>query len=72
MAELLRVNNLVTQFKTESGLVKAIEKNLVSSEDRVVVLATGSGLKDIATAIKSVGEPIVVAPELDDVKRVLA
>jgi threonine synthase len=55
-----------------AGLVKAIKEDLVGSEERVVVLATGSGLKDIATAIRSVGEPIVVAPELDDVKRALA
>ncbi len=55
-----------------AGLVKAVKEDLVSSEERVVVLATGSGLKDIATAIKSVGEPTVVAPELDDVKRALA
>jgi hypothetical protein len=37
----------------------------------VVVLATGSGLKDVKTAMKSVGEPLVVAPELADVRRAL-
>jgi threonine synthase len=55
-----------------AGLAKAIQQNVVSSEERIVVLATGSGLKDISTAIKSVGEPTVVAPELDDVIRALA
>jgi threonine synthase len=55
-----------------AGLVKAVEKGLVQPSDRVVVLATGSGLKDIATAIKSVGQPPIVAPNLDAVRQVMA
>jgi threonine synthase len=55
-----------------AGLVEAVEQGLVTAEDRVVVLSTGSGLKDIATAMKSVGEPIVVAPDLAEVRRALA
>jgi threonine synthase len=54
-----------------AGLVRAVDSELVSADERVVVLATGSGLKDIATAMKSVGQPMVVAPELDDVRRAL-
>jgi len=54
-----------------AGLVKAVEQDLVGADDRVVVLSTGSGLKDIKTAMASVGEPAVVAPELEDVKRAL-
>jgi threonine synthase len=54
-----------------AGLVKAVEHGLVSADDRVVVLATGSGLKDINTAMRSVGEPRIVAPDLADVRRVL-
>lgn len=54
-----------------AGLVKAVEQELVSPDDRSVVLATGSGLKDIATAMKSVGEPVVVAPRLADVRQAL-
>jgi threonine synthase len=43
----------------------------VSTDDRVVVLATGSGLKDVASAMKAVGErPTVVEPTLEAVKRV--
>jgi threonine synthase len=55
-----------------AGLVKAVEAGLVSRDERVVVLATGSGLKDIATAIQSVGEPMIVAPDLEDVKRTMS
>jgi threonine synthase len=54
-----------------AGLVTAVKQGLVVPADRVVVLATGSGLKDVATAIKSVGEPVVVAPDLDDVRRAI-
>jgi threonine synthase len=55
-----------------AGLVKAVEQGLVGAEDRVVVLSTGSGLKDIRTAMKSVGEPAVVVPDLEDVRRALS
>jgi len=49
-----------------AGLVKAVELGLVDPEEKVVVLATGSGLKDIATAMKSVGEPHVIEPTIRD------
>jgi threonine synthase len=59
-----------------AGLVKAAERGLVSREDRIVVLNTGSGLKDIAGAMKSVAlvgtEPHRVSPNLADLKRVMA
>jgi threonine synthase len=54
-----------------AGLVKAVEQGLVGETEQVVVLATGSGLKDIATAMTSVGKPTVVAPDLADVRRTL-
>ncbi len=54
-----------------AGLVKAVAQGLVDADERVVVLATGSGLKDVATAMRSGGEPAVVAPELADVRRAL-
>ena len=54
-----------------AGLVKAVELGLVHPDERIVVLSTGNGLKDIASARKSVGEPMVVDKDLADVKRVL-
>ncbi len=54
-----------------AGLVKAVQQGLIHADERVVVLATGSGLKDIKTAMKSVGEPPIVAPHLADVRRAL-
>jgi len=55
-----------------AGLVKAVELGLVDPEERVVVLATGSGLKDIATAMKSVGEPQVIEPTMGSLRRAMA
>jgi threonine synthase len=55
-----------------AGLVKAVEQGLVHSDERIVVLSTGNGLKDIASARKSVGEPVVVDKDLAAVKRALA
>ncbi len=58
-----------------AGLVKAVELGLVSADDRIVVINTGNGLKDVAsamTAVKLVGtEPYNVQPKLDAVKRAL-
>ncbi|HHN93846.1 MAG TPA: threonine synthase [Anaerolineae bacterium] len=55
-----------------AGLVRAVAQGIVQPEERVVVLATGSGLKDVASAMKAVGEAHLVAPDLADVRRVLA
>lgn len=37
-----------------AGLVKAVEKGLVRADERIVVVNTGSGLKDVAGAMKGV------------------
>jgi threonine synthase len=58
-----------------AGLVKAISQGLVSPHERIVVINTGSGLKDIASAMKAVDvtgpQPYHVAPNLDDLKHVI-
>jgi threonine synthase len=42
---------------------------MLNADERVVVLATGSGLKDVATAMRSAGEAQVIAPDIADVRR---
>jgi threonine synthase len=54
-----------------AGLVKAVDRGLVHPDERIVVLSTGSGLKDVSAAIRSVAWPPVIAPNLADVRRVL-
>jgi threonine synthase len=59
-----------------AGLLKAIGEGLVSPDERIVVINTGNGLKDVSSAMKAVEQvgtrPYRVAPDLDDLKRVLA
>jgi threonine synthase len=58
-----------------AGLLKAMEAGLVRAGDRVVVLVTGNGLKDVSSAMKSVelvstrAHP--VEKDMDDVRRVM-
>ena len=58
-----------------AGLLAASKRGLVGAEDSVVVLATGSGLKDVASALQAVAaagtEPIRVEPTLDALKAAL-
>ncbi len=58
-----------------AGLVKAVQLGMVSAEESVVVLNTGSGLKDVASAmqaVRNVGNGAYsVAPDLDDLKKVV-
>jgi threonine synthase len=58
-----------------AGLVKAGQDGVIASDERVVVLNTGSGLKDVAgamSAVKLVGTAAhYVDPELDDLKQVM-
>ena len=54
-----------------AGLVEAVSRGLVVPTDRVVVLSTGSGLKDVASVMKAVGkQPSIVEPTIDAVKAV--
>jgi threonine synthase len=55
-----------------AGLEKAVSQRLVDPEEHIVILSTGNGLKDIASARKSVGAPFVVDKSLADVKRIAA
>ncbi|MBX3081631.1 MAG: threonine synthase [Anaerolineae bacterium] len=54
-----------------AGLKEARKQGLVSPDDRVVLLLTGSGLKDVNSAMKSVGAGYPVAAEIADVRRVV-
>lgn len=48
-----------------AGLIKAVKQGKVPKDATIVSVVTGNGLKDIASAIKSVGKPISVPPEMD-------
>jgi threonine synthase len=54
-----------------AGLVKAVQEGKISSNDPILVLNTGSGLKDIGAAMKAVIEAPIIEPTIEAVKRVL-
>ncbi len=54
-----------------AGLLKALEDGLVSESDPVVVINTGSGLKDVRAAMQAVQEAPVIEPTLEAVKQQL-
>ena len=54
-----------------AGLVKAAGAGLVGPEDPLLVLNTGSGLKDVRAAMQAVQPAPVIEPTLEAVERLL-
>ncbi len=54
-----------------AGLVKAVRDGLIEPDDPVVVLNTGSGLKDVRAAMQAAGEAPIIDPTLGAVKAIL-
>jgi len=55
-----------------AGLVRAVEDAVVKPDDPVLVLSTGSGLKDVKAAMQAVAEAPVIEPTLKAVKKVIS
>lgn len=55
-----------------AGLRKALAQGVVKPADPVLVINTGSGLKDVKAAMQAVQEAPVIKPDLAAVKRLLA
>ena len=54
-----------------AGLVKAAASGVVGSEDPILVLNTGSGLKDVRAAMQAVQPAPIIEPTLEAVKKLL-
>jgi len=54
-----------------AGVVKAAGSGVVGSEDPILVLNTGSGLKDVRAAMQAVESAPIIEPTLKAVKRLL-
>ncbi len=50
-----------------AGLAVALREGLVERDERVCLLVTGTGLKDVPAALRSVERPAPIAPTLDAV-----
>lgn len=48
-----------------AGFVKMCENGAIKSDERVLLMLTGNGLKDIDSARRAVREPMRVAPDID-------
>lgn len=55
-----------------AGFTQALDRGMIEPEDPVLVINTGSGLKDIQAALMSVREAPVIEPTLPALKRYLA
>jgi len=54
-----------------AGLVKATGSGVVRSDDPILVMNTGSGLKDIRAAMQAVQSAPIIEPTLEAVKKIL-
>ena len=54
-----------------AGMVKALKEGKISGKEKVVVLVTGNGLKDVESAKKAGGEVLVIDPNLESVKEAM-
>lgn len=54
-----------------AGVVKAVEGGFIQEDDPVLVINTGSGLKDIKAAMQAAGNPPVIEPTLNAVRGIL-
>lgn len=54
-----------------AGLVKGASSGVVGGENPILVLNTGSGLKDIRAAMDAVPDAPIIEPTLEEVKKVL-
>lgn len=54
-----------------AGLEKAVREGIVGQDDDILVMNTGSGLKDIRTAMQAVAPAPVIEPTLQELKKFL-
>ncbi len=54
-----------------AGTKKLIEKEIIGNEERVVFEVTGTGLKDLKSAVKMCGKPLCIKAKPEEVKTVI-
>jgi threonine synthase len=53
-----------------AGFKKAVEQGIIDPDWTVVLLITGNGLKDVASAMRYAGEPKIIAPDPNQLVRI--
>ncbi len=51
-----------------AGLAKLVREGRIDPEERIVVVVTGNGLKDVSSAIKATGQPHLIEPTVEDLR----
>jgi len=54
-----------------AGLAKLVHEGRIDPEERIVVLVTGNGLKDVASAIQATGQPHLIEPTIEALRRLM-
>jgi len=54
-----------------AGLAKLVRGGRINPRERMVVIVTGNGLKDVESAIKATGRPHLIEPTMDDLRRLM-
>ncbi len=54
-----------------AGLARLVREGRIDPEERIVVVVTGNGLKDVAGAIKATGQPHLIEPTMEDLRRLM-
>jgi len=52
-----------------AGLARLVREGRIDPQERIVVLVTGNGLKDVASAIKATVQPHLIEPTMEDLRR---
>ncbi len=55
-----------------AGLVAAVRQARIDPTLRLLVMLTGSGLKDVRAAMQAAGEAVVIEPKLEALRAALA
>lgn len=55
-----------------AGLRKLVREGQIASNERVVVLVTGNGLKDVQSAIQAAGKPHLIEPTMPALRELMA
>jgi threonine synthase len=52
-----------------AGFAKAVQQKKIKDGETAVCMITGNGLKDVESAMKVAGEPVLIEPDIDAVKK---
>jgi len=56
-----------------AGLINARKEGIIAEGDKVVIICTGNGLKDIESARKAVGKKeLTIKPDMNELQKALA